>query len=238
MIRTILFSASVIVVIFVVCSHIINRSKAHKEEKKRKKNNAEAKIERSSADKRQLSADKVEKSLEQFNMWIGNSDQKAGILLAIEGVVFTIFLTSDAVKMLRSYIFRPFIDYYNGSKDIIFNESRLWVFLFFCLTITMATVSLIYLLKVIKPNIDYVKMHDDNPDMEKTSHLFYGSISSMTYNHYKSDAVDYDNDLRSQAYTNATIAQIKFQNYIEGLFYFKTMLLTASLLFVAVMTMI
>lgn len=238
MIRSIIFTTSVIVVVTIIGSHIKNRIKEQREADKRKKQNKEAPIIQQTEGKYQLSIDEAEKSLNRFYMLIGNSDQKAGILIAIEGVVFTIFLSSDAVKMLRTYIFRPFLDYCNGTEGIVFNESRFWVFFLFCLTLVMAIVSLLYLLKVIKPNIDYAKMYEENPGMEKTSYRFFGDIVNMTYEHYKTDAVDYNNDLSSQAYTNAKIAQTKFQNYIEGLFYFKILMLTAFLLFVAVMIMI
>ena len=59
----------------------------------------------------------------------------------------------------------------------------------------------------------------------------------MSYEEYKNTNVDYENDLRSQAYTNAMIANMKFNNYLNGFFWFKMMILSAIMLSISIMLM-
>jgi hypothetical protein len=92
-----------------------------------------------------------------------------------------------------------------------------------------------YLLKAISANIDYKKMYDDNPGLEKTSYIFYGTISGMKFDDFKHRGIKFEDDLKSQIYVNSRIATEKFLNYNEGMFWFKLMLLVAAMSFVAVM---
>lgn len=180
---------------------------------------------------------KLKECLDMNNMWIGNSDQKAGMLLATIGIALTILLTSDALKAIRKYIAIPFIQYCEGEKGINFCFSRFAVFCFLLTTAVAAIVSLYYLLNTIKPNIDYDSFHEKNPGMVRKSHIFYGSVASMSYQQFKDDIFDYKEDLRSQVFTNAKIAYTKFQNYLKGFFWFKMMMLSAAMLFISIMLM-
>lgn len=192
----------------------------------------------SSGQKSVLGKDEIERSLDCFNLWINNCDQKASVLLAIVGVVTTLFFTSDAIKMFREYIFQPIAVGIQDSDKVDFCPSRFCVLVLFIATASLLLVTLAFLIRVISPNLDYNKMRKDNPEMEPKTILFFMSVASMSYHDYKSAAVNYLNDLQSQAYTNAKIATIKFTNFSHAVFYFVMTVITASMLFVAVMFMI
>lgn len=186
---------------------------------------------------RPLDEIRLKESLDITNMWIGNCDQKASILMAVIGVIFTIVMTSDAIKTVRNYIVLPFLDYFNGNDAMCFSFSRFSVFIFLMITSVFAILSLWNILNSIKPNLDYNAMKTDNPQMEPKSFIFYGSVANMSYEEYKNTNFDYENDLCSQVYTNAKIANMKFNNYLKGFFWFKMMILSSIMLTVSVMLM-
>lgn len=188
-------------------------------------------------DKQPLQQDQIEQSLDRYNHWIDNCDQKASVLLAIVGVVATLFFTSDAIKMLRHYIFHPIVLAWNDPSGFDFSPSRFWVLVLFIITSLLLIVTLAYLIVIIRPNLNYTKIQEQNPGMEKKSILFYMSVAGMSYEDYKNKAVDYLNDLRSQTYANAKIATNKFTNFQHAIFYFIFTVLSAILLFIAVMFM-
>lgn len=118
--------------------------------------------------------------------------------------------------------------YWDGVEGMGFNFSRFAVFRFLLTTAIAAIVSLYYLLNTIRPNIDYKSFFEKNPGMVQKSHIFYGSVANMSYEQFQKDEFDYKEDLRSQVFTNAKIAYTKFQNYLEGFFWFKLMMLSAA----------
>lgn len=179
----------------------------------------------------------LKECLDMNNMWIGVCDQKASILLAVMGVVFTIVMTSDTIKEIRNYIVLPFFEYYNGNQSMCFCFPRFAVFVFLVITAIFAALSLWDLLNSIKPNLDYNAMKKDNPQMATKSFIFYSSVANMSYEEFKNTRIDYVNDLRSQVYTNAKIAEMKFNNYLKGFFWFKMMILSAIMLTVSVLLM-
>lgn len=174
-------------------------------------------------------------TLDTVNSWVNNCDQKAGILLTVVGVAVTVIMTSDFVKYLRQYIFAPFVDYCQGNNQLSFSCGRFVVFVLLSVVCAILITTFYYLLKAISANIDYKKMYEDNPGLEKTSYIFYGTISGITYDDFKHRGIKFEDDLKSQIYVNSRIATAKFMNYNEGLFCFKLMLFVAAMLFVAVM---
>ena len=174
-------------------------------------------------------------TLDTVNSWVNNCDQKAGILLTVVGVAVTVIMTSDFVKYLRQYIFAPFVDYCQGNTQLSFSCGRFVVFVLLAVVGAMLISTSNYLLKAISANIDYKKMYDENPGLEKISYIFYGTISDMKYTDFKQRGIKFEDDLKSQIYVNSRIAIAKFMNYNEGMFWFKLMLLVAAMLFVAVM---
>lgn len=191
----------------------------------------------SGQDKQPLEKEQIEQSLDRYNHWIDNCDQKASVLLAIVGVVATLFFTSDAIKMLRHYIFHPIELAWNNPSGFDFSPSRFWVLVLFVITSLLLIATLAYLILIIRPNLNYTKIQKQNPGMEKKSILFYMSVAEISYEDYKTTAVNYLNDLRSQAYACAKIATNKFINLQHAIFYFILTTISASLLFIAVMFM-
>lgn len=176
-------------------------------------------------------------TLESVNSWLNNCDQKAGILLTVVGVAITVLVTSDFLKNLRNYIFKPFMDYWTENQVLSFSWSRFTVFVLLCIAAILLLLSCYYLFRAITANINYTKMYQENPGLVKISKIFYGTISEMTYDDFKKDDMNYIEDLKSQIYVNSKIAINKFNNYNEGLFWFKFLLVVIGMLFVAVMFM-
>lgn len=180
--------------------------------------------------------DDLQYALDVVNSWVNNCDQKAGILLTVFGVAITVLATSDFLKELRAYLFVPFVEYWtNSESQLEFSLGRFTVFSLLVIAVGMLITSCYYLFKAITANTDYGKMRQNNPRMVGKSYLFFGSISGMTYDEFRSDRVDFKEDLKSQIYTNSKIAVAKFRNYNKGLFWFKMILVVSVMLFVAVL---
>ena len=56
-----------------------------------------------------ITEDELKSRLDRVNSWINNCDQKASILLAVEGVVLTILCTSDYISLIRQKLISPII---------------------------------------------------------------------------------------------------------------------------------
>lgn len=180
--------------------------------------------------------DDLQYTLDVVNSWVNNCDQKAGILLTVFGVAITVLVTSDFLKELRTYIFVPFVEYWNNSESQLeFSLGRFAVFCLLVIAVGMLITSCYYLFKAIAANTDYEKLRQETPGMVAKSYLFFGSISSMTYEEFRIDNISIKDDLKSQIYANSKIASTKFKNYNEGLFWFKMILLVSVMLFVAVL---
>ena len=159
------------------------------------------------------------------------------MLLAVIGVAVTIMMTGDFVKFLRHSIFIPFAEFCETQNEYMFSWSRFTVFFLLVVASAFLIMSCYYLFKAIGANIDYKKMYRENPGLVKKSYIFFGTISGMKYDEFKNDEVNFEEDLKSQIYVNSKIATTKFQNYNEGLFWFKFLLIVIGMLFVAVMFM-
>lgn len=180
--------------------------------------------------------DDLQYTLDVVNSWVNNCDQKAGILLTVFGVAITVLATSDFLKELRAYLFVPFVEYWtNSESQLEFSLGRFTVFSLLVIAVGMLITSCYYLFKAIAANTDYEKLRQENPRMVAKSYLFFGSISSMTYEEFRNDNISIKDDLKSQIYANSKIASTKFKNYNEGLSWFKMTLLVSVMLFVAVL---
>ena len=58
--------------------------------------------------------------LERVVGWVNNCDQKAGILLAIEGVILTIICTSNNIQLIHNRLIKPIYEYWN-------NDTKSWL---------------------------------------------------------------------------------------------------------------
>lgn len=184
-----------------------------------------------------LDEPKLKECLELNNTWIGNCDEKASILLAMIGVIMTVIVTSDVIKVIRNYIVLPFLQFLSSTDHFDFNFSRFSVFIFLVVTAIFTALSLFMLLNTIRPNIDYDKFYKDNPTMVKKSHIFFGHVAKMAYDEFKTETFNYKNDLQSQVYVNSYIANEKFKNYIEALYWFKMSMLSSFMLFISIIFM-
>ena len=59
----------------------------------------------------EINRDELEIRLDRINGWINNCDQKTSILLAIEGVVLTVFCTSDYISLIHQRLVIPIYSY-------------------------------------------------------------------------------------------------------------------------------
>lgn len=189
------------------------------------------------SDNNNIDKEDLKFTLELVNSWINNCDQKASILLSVMGVAITLMLTSDFTKFLRNYIFEPFVLYISVKGEFQFSLSRFTVFFLLLITVCTLLMTFYYLFRAIKANIDYEKLVNENPDLEKTSRIFFGAISKISYEEFKKVTIKQEEDLKTQIYVNSKIATEKYNNYNKGLSWFKIALFTTGLLFLAVMFM-
>ena len=82
-----------------------------------------------------LEYDDLKDILDRINFWVCNVDQKAGILLAIEGVILTITCTSEALCKIVSII-------KNGCNDLSFCSNDTWVAIFTVLALLSTLISI------------------------------------------------------------------------------------------------
>lgn len=228
------------IVYFATCMMVIGTILRNhlKSKKKRSRQDAKPATEESAPqNSNERKKEDLQFTLESVNSWLNNCDQKAGILLTVVGVAITVLVTSDFLKNLRNYIFKPFMDYWTENQVLSFSWSRFTVFVLLCIAAILLLLSCYYLFRAITANINYTKMYQENPGLVKISKIFYGTISEMTYDDFKKDDMNYIEDLKSQIYVNSKIAINKFNNYNEGLFWFKFLLVVIGMLFVAVMFM-
>ena len=230
------FFVCIAVIGFVSLKHVIG--KRVKKQKKEQVPTESVNKEQAQTENVNIKKEDLQFTLESVNSWVNNCDQKAGILLTVVGVAITIIMTSDIMKHLRRYIVAPFMEYCSGDSNLSFSWSRFTVFVLLVVAMTLLVMCCIYLFRAIHANIDYEKLYNENPNIAKTSYIFFGTISQMRYDDYKKCGVEFKDDLESQIYVNSIIATTKFENYNEGLFWFKTLLLVSVMLFIAVMIMI
>lgn len=226
------------IIYFIVCAAVIFVGLCrHVSRKKRKLGDGcQDNVELQSADNKK-GKEELQFTLESVNSWLNNCDQKAGILLAVVGVAITVLVTSDFLKELRTNIFIPFVKYWTEETELTFSWSRFTVFVLLVIALAMLVTTCYYLFRATRANIDYDKMYEENPGLVKNSYIYWGTISGMTYEYFKQDDVNYEDDLKSQIYVNSKIAMAKFQNYNMGLYWFKFMLWVSIMLFIAVMFM-
>lgn|SRR5574344_214996 len=192
-------------------------------EKKKKKNENE------------LEKADLQHTLDIVNSWVNNCEQKTSILLTILGVAITIIGTSDFLRYIRTDIIYPIVENITGANDFPFPWGRCILLILLLISVCMLVASCYYLFQVISANIDYDKMRKDNPELDKTSYIFFESISKMEYKRFKEDNLGYVDDLKSQIYVNSKIATAKFQNYKKGLWWLKSLLAVSIILFFAMM---
>lgn len=97
------------------------------------------------------SAEELNTRLDRVNSWIDNCDQKASILLAFAGALAAVLLTSDILASGHERLVVPFVNYWNGDKEIPFSFSNLVIFLSLIPILYHVWQMVVYLLLVLKP---------------------------------------------------------------------------------------
>ena len=147
-------------------------------------------------------------------MWVGNCDQKAGLILAMLGVGVTILFTSDFVRFIRNELVIPFKTYLHEFIGVLD-----WHRLFIALTLIYVAIGILmcfyHLLNSILAKTDLNKF--SQAGLENPSMFQYEAIAGKTYREYCESEVNLLNDLRSQVYVNSVICTIKFKHYNKAI---------------------
>lgn len=154
----------------------------------------------------------LKENLDRVNMWIGNCDQKASFILAILGVVLSIFFTSDSFVFIKSEIVSPIISAFKNPAAICFLTLIEAVILL--MIVSFLIISVFRMIFVLRAKTDLKKL--SQPGMESNSMLHYQTIANMSYQEFCEKEVHIHNDLRSQFYVNSCICTSKFENYKKG----------------------
>jgi len=153
-------------------------------------------------------------NLDKVNMWIGNCDQKASIVLAVLGVVLTILFTGDFVKHLRHILLDPIQQAWPEICGV-WNVWQ-WVIMVLLMIVAIFGVSSVYhLLFALRAKTDLRKLSQEG--MQSRSMLHYEEVAKRAYKEYCEEKVDLLNDLRTQVYVNSCICSTKFNHYKKGI---------------------
>lgn len=170
----------------------------------------------------EINREDLEIKLDRINGWINNCDQKTSILMAIEGVVLTIFCTSDYISLIHKRIIIPIYTYYKTGNGVFSLTNTIQI----CLLLAMfvfAFLSIFYSLQVIKGETDISVFKQ--PGIEEKSLIHFSSISNNSFNEFKRKVSSQSeksllNDLFSQIYINSSICYNKFKCHKKSVFYF------------------
>ena len=148
-------------------------------------------------------------TLERVINWINSCDQKAGIILGIIGVIFSLMLS---------------LDYLSRFKAIVLNLLNIKCYVLIVI-LSVALISLVFgvflLIATLVPRIDSNVYREKR--INTNSKIFFNSIShNKSYEEYynsfiKLNEQDYLNDLLSQIYINSKIASEKHKYFSTGL---------------------
>ena len=150
--------------------------------------------------------------LDRTDSWINSCDNKLSILLAILGVSLTICLTTDTISKLLSFF-----------KSLQANMDNVMAYILIGLSVILGLLyakAIYHIINAMYARVDSKKYKQNQ--LEAHSNLFFGSISSQKYEDYKTNFIKETldeklNDILSQVYINASIAQIKHSNYNKSL---------------------
>lgn len=153
---------------------------------------------------------------EQVINWTNNCDTKTSILLALEGVLLSVFFTSDFVLKVLSAIGKNFITYWKniphkGQFDLL----SLVIIISFVLTMFFIVKALWKQIKVLYPD---VKLSEEN----EQSLIFFNSIDKMnieTYMKKINETSDKElvEDRINQIHICSQICAKKFSNYTSSI---------------------
>lgn len=153
-------------------------------------------------------------SLDRINGWINSCDSKAGIVLALVGVLLTIIFTNDGMAEM-----------YKVLQNIVSPKNFCTILYigFLLVSIFVLCYGIARLIFTLIARIDSNVYKE--PGMITDSVLFFGKISNKaSYQVFQSDILnmtkeEYLNDILSQIYINSKIANEKYVNYNKGIWW-------------------
>ena len=149
-------------------------------------------------------------SLDRINAWINSCDSKAGIVLALVGVLLTIIFTNDGMAEM-----------YNVLQNIMPPANFCTILYILGIDTFMLCDGIARLIFTLVARINSNVYNE--PDLITDSVLFFGKISDKaSYQVFQNDVLnmtkeEYLNDLLSQIYINSKIANEKHVNYNKGI---------------------
>lgn len=152
--------------------------------------------------------------LERNTTWIENCDNKASIVLGIDGVIFSVFLTTDYMGICYNIIRETF-----DAKTIVY-PSALYTFLFF-VSLVGIVIGCCFLINVLIPRYSYDVFLKKGVSGESLIH-YYSIAKHTTLDNYKKELIccntkKFNDDLVEQIYLCALICDQKFKSYKLGL---------------------
>ena len=170
-------------------------------------------------------------TLDRIIGWIGNSDSKSSIMLALVGILISILFTSDFILTSLQEMIKPVLTYYKtgfGKFDLSITVT-LVVFLAMS---SYLIASLFYLLKSLTAKTDSNQTGDNNLKIE--SLIYFGSIQKRTFEEYKvavssETETEKEEDVLSQIYINSKRCQEKFDNYNKSIRFLKIGIILLSI---------
>lgn len=144
--------------------------------------------------------------------FVENCDNKASIMLGIFGVVFTIIFSTDGIGEIIRILMMLFIN--RSFCNILF-------FLLWSVSLITLIIGTYNFISTLIAKIDCKDMASES--LELNSKIYFGDIAKKnTYIQYKQGLLslskeEFLNDIISQIYINACIANNKFVKYNKGL---------------------
>lgn len=164
--------------------------------------------------------EKIEKGtrkLELVNHWIANCDTKSSFILTFYGVVLTIIFTSTlGGEMINCFSFTK-------ANEFDGESTRRFILLLVAIVFFITSIITFYQIYLtLKGRIDSNVYKQEG--LQTKSNVYFGSIASKDFITFENesnneDEVKYLNDLNSQVFINANIAEEKFKHYNKSLFW-------------------
>jgi hypothetical protein len=161
-----------------------------------------------------LTKDEANKILDRIIGFINNCDNKASTILAMMGILFALFFSTDAMITFKSIV-----------KTVLIFDGFVKYILFINVLVSVLAIGLglFWIVRTLIATINY-KEHKKNEQPPK-SVIFYRDIAELgSYIRYCEKARnmsfdDYMTDLQAEIYINSCICIMKFRRYNKGVIF-------------------
>lgn len=152
------------------------------------------------------------KILDNINMWIGNCDSKASIILAVIGIVTSVTFSSEIIRPLYSIV----IDSFSKSGWCILVSILLWI------SIISMIAGVAFLIMTIIPSLKYSYKVKSKEKPRFDSVMFFGTVGDLEFSSYKERVKEITeeqimDDLFFQITSAAKICKTKFLRMNRGI---------------------